>query len=594
VSDEIAHLPAWVRRRDGSQVPFEADHICQSLYSAAESLGAASPFLIRELTDAVLHFLAQETFDSIPSTAQIAEQTEKIIREIGQPSLARRYAELQRQQKTVPDPARKRITVACSDSPEFFVRDCLEAYALDTLFSRDVAAAIREGLLHIGGLTAPAGLASLVLETPRLAELPWWLALDDWRTCGGERWIVESPEWLCTRAAHPALTPHLCERLLSLPILGQRPIELHLNIAEPPAWSLAHPAPPLFTPAEEETTLQERSNFLDGLLERWKTLDAPQIPALAWHLQERSFRDESQRRQLYDLLRQALQANPQGGMPTPSALGNQANDLGRGHGTRHAQGGMPTPSALGTQANELERGHGAAHATRKPHKAIRFLFDRPRAPIALAEGIDRKCPGVLLEVGVDLAALAQRPDVSRDGATLLKKLPSLARMAVSAALQKRNYLRRQSETSPLKRRFLIERSSAAIVPLGLDEAAACSTGESLAQSPLCLEFALRILQTLKDTLHDAGRPINLDLRLDSSSLPAPLGVTIAPQRQVEIAGKLHARAGAGAMTVLLADEATANIEDLMDLLQWAWASTSVVRLQLQRAGSNLQQGELAI
>src|SRR5437764_12218946 len=88
VMDESAHLPAWVRRNDGSQVPFEADRICQSLYAAAESLGNSSAFLIRELTDAVLHFLAGDPFDRIPSTAQLASEIEKILREVGQPNLA--------------------------------------------------------------------------------------------------------------------------------------------------------------------------------------------------------------------------------------------------------------------------------------------------------------------------------------------------------------------------------------------------------------------------------------------------------------------------------------------------------------------------
>jgi ATP cone domain len=538
--DEIAHLPAWVRRRDGSQVPFDADRICQSLYAAAESLGTASPFLIRELTDVVLHFLAQEPFEAIASTSQIAEQIEKIVREIGQPSLARRYAELQRQVKTVHDPARKRITIACSDSPECFVKDCLEAYALDALFSRDVAAAIREGLLHVGGLVTPAALASLVLETPRLAELPWWLALDDWRTCGGERWIVESPEWLCTRQAHPALTPHLCERLLSLPILAQRCIELHLNIAEPPAWSLAHPAPPLFTPAEDEATLPERSNFLDGLLERWKTLDAPKIPALAWHLHERSFRDETERRQLHDLVRQALQG-----------------------------------------------------------KAIRFVFDRPRAVPMLAEGLDRKCPGVLLEIGLDLAALARRLEIGADGAGFLKKLPSLARIAVSAAQQKYRFLRGVAEDSPLKRGFLLERASAVVVPIGLQAVAHSITGASLTRSPLSLDFALQILHTLKDTLHSAGRAVNLDIRLDSSSGAFADSLSAAdqanpPRKQLEIAGKLHARAGAGTATLSIAEDAAQDLEGLVDTLAWAWSSTAVTRLQLQPAARTLEQGELPI
>src|SRR5437870_2236292 len=126
VSDEIAHLPTWVRRRDGSQVPFEADRICQALYAAAESLGTPSAFLIRELTEVVLHFLAKDPFDGIPSTTQIAEQVEKIVREVGQPSLAKRYAELQVQ----PAPTDERGAPGGAATPERTVADCLQAYAL--------------------------------------------------------------------------------------------------------------------------------------------------------------------------------------------------------------------------------------------------------------------------------------------------------------------------------------------------------------------------------------------------------------------------------------------------------------------------------
>lgn len=534
MSDEFASLPAWVRRRDGSQVPFDADRICQSLYAAAETLGTASAFLIRELTDVVLHFLAKEDFGAMPTTTYLAEMIEKIVREVGQPALARRYAELQ----TCSDPTGREsappITVACAAGPQQLVRDCLEAYALHAVFSRDVAAVIGEGLLHIQGLEAPASLSSLVLETPRLADLPWWLALDDWRACAGRRWVVESPEWLTTGHVHPGFTPHLCECLLSLPMLGERDVELHLNIAEPPHWSEAHPARPLFAPLEEESAFLERSNFLDGLVERWKSLLAPKAPAIAWHVHERSFRDDTERRQLNELVRQAL--------------------LGR---------------------------------------SVRFVFDRRHGPVALAEGLDRKCPGVLLEVGLDLAALAQRADVARDGVSFLKKLPSLARIAVSAAGQKRQYLRTLPEGSPLKRRFLIERSAAVIVPMGLDEAVVCATGESLARSPLSLDFALKILQTLKDALNEAGRSINLNLRLDSPSLPIA-DPAIALLKQLELAGKLHARAGAGTMTLLLADKSQPNVETLVELLQSAWSTTAVTRLQLQRAGGTHQQGELPI
>jgi hypothetical protein len=226
-------------------------------------------------------------------------------------------------------------------------------------------------------------------------------------------------------------------------------------------------------------------------------------------------------------------------------------------------------------------------------KAIRFVFDRPRAPVVLAEGLERRSPGVLLEVGLDLPALAERLETPRDGAAFLKKVPSLARMAVSAAAQKRQYLRDLPEASPLKHGFLIERATAAVVPLGLEEAVHRITGTSLARSPQALEFALRVLHALKSTLDEAGRGINLDLRLDGESLSAA-DVAVLPQLQLDHAGKLHARAGAGTATLLLDADAAADIPALIDRLDHVWASTSIVRLQLQRSGATVRQGELAI
>jgi hypothetical protein len=527
VSDEIAHLPAWVRRKDGSQIPFEPDRICQALFAAAESLGQASAFLIRELTDVVLHFLAKDPFDSIPTTAQIAVEVEKIVREVGQPALALRYAEMQAQ-RTSGEKATTRVTLECAPSASAFVADCLEAYALEAIFSRDVAAAVREGLVHLGGLDAPESLSSLVLETTRLAELPWWLALDDWRAAGGERWVVESPEWLCTPQMHPAVTPHLCERLLALPMLAARQVELHLNIAEPPSWAPGHQMSPLFALSEDEVASPERTNFLDGLIERWKSLEAPRVPAIAWHLHERSFSDEAETRQLQGLVRLALQGKP-----------------------------------------------------------VRFLFDRPRTPIVLAEGLDRKCPGVLLQVELDLPALADRPEVARDGATFLRKLPSLVRIAVSAAEQKRRRLRNLPADAPLKRRFLIERAAAAIVPIGLEAVVDAVTGARLVDSPLALDFARRVVASLKDTLMTAGRSLNLDLRLDLPALAVKDAA--APESPLLAAGKLHAQAGAGNAVVPVDDSAVA-----IHLLQQAWLGSAVARVQLVNKASDVQQGELLV
>src|SRR6185503_18766073 len=98
--------------------------------------------------------------------------------------------------------------------------------------------------------------------------------------------------------------------------------------------------------------------------------------------------------------------------------------------------------------------------------------------------------------------------------------------------------------------------------------------------PLSLDFALQILHTLKHALHAAGRAVHLDLRLDSSACWPEGSLSAAdsscpPRRQLEIAGKLHAGAGAGTATLLLAENASAEVESLAELLAWACASTSV-------------------
>ena len=59
---------AWVRKRDGRLVPFEADHISRSLFAAGERIGKPDPFMARELTDSVLHFLENPDLTPILKT----------------------------------------------------------------------------------------------------------------------------------------------------------------------------------------------------------------------------------------------------------------------------------------------------------------------------------------------------------------------------------------------------------------------------------------------------------------------------------------------------------------------------------------------
>ena len=84
----------WVRKRDGSLVPFEADKISRALFAASESLGRPDAFLARELTDGVVHFLGEEAESDTLQTEQIAELVAKVVRELGRPALAAAWVAL--------------------------------------------------------------------------------------------------------------------------------------------------------------------------------------------------------------------------------------------------------------------------------------------------------------------------------------------------------------------------------------------------------------------------------------------------------------------------------------------------------------------
>src|SRR5215468_5749353 len=86
---------AWVHKRDGRLVPFDADRISRALFAAGESLGRPDAFASRELTDSILHFLHAEASGAVPSTAQIAELVVKVVRELGQPALAKAFGDAQ-------------------------------------------------------------------------------------------------------------------------------------------------------------------------------------------------------------------------------------------------------------------------------------------------------------------------------------------------------------------------------------------------------------------------------------------------------------------------------------------------------------------
>ncbi|MCI0455466.1 MAG: hypothetical protein L0Z62_00635, partial [Gemmataceae bacterium] len=219
-----AILPTWVRKRDGRLVPFDSDRICQALFAATERLDQPDAFLARELTDGVVHFLAEETPGTVAASAWIAEMVAKVVRELRHPDLARAFAHLDQQAVLVrppgPRPPAVDFRFCPLASPSVVARDCLCAYSLHAVFSRDVAAAHQDGLLTLLGLEEPLGLAAHVVRPDR----------PDGLTAG--LFVLDAPE-------HDALPS------TGFTWPSERCI-VNLNLASPPSWAAASAPPPLF------------------------------------------------------------------------------------------------------------------------------------------------------------------------------------------------------------------------------------------------------------------------------------------------------------------------------------------------------------
>jgi hypothetical protein len=518
--------PAWVHKRDGRLVPFEADRISRSLFAATEELGRPDAFLARELTDGVLHFLCREAEGSTPTTADIAELVVKVVRELGQPALARAYADLARAGKKRPA---KAISVQLTpDQPlSAALADCRRAYALGAVFARDLVAAQRDGLLTLGGLDAPLELAAAVPMTPtplleRLLEVrqhtAYVVALD------GVEQVLARPA-----VDEGAAAGFVRELEIGLAATGLRAV-VNLNAA-PPAWADDLAAGPLFGVPRAGVSPDRIAALTDMLLHATAGISRARID---WHLAERDFAPEAGER-----LRRAARMAAEGA-------------------------------------------------------ALAFVFDRPRRPVPLAEGIDRRHPALLLSVGLDLPRLAAQPGSSADVTLLLRKLGSLARLALSAAVQKRDFLRRHAPDRPaLARGFLLDRARVFVAPVGLDQATRIVTGKGLCAGA-GQEFGRQVVQRLRDVLRDDGRACLIDAVLDApagfafaetgpDAVSAVAGVTpwdvAAPVKaQLRAAGPLHAIAEGGTAAMLLDPERPPNAEQVAEWLRLAWGQTEVGRV----------------
>jgi hypothetical protein len=525
--------PAWVAKRDGRLEPFDADKICQALFAASETQQAPSAFLARELTDAVVHFLAADFAGGTATTRQIAEQVVKVVRELGQPELAHAFAqgaELRGTAAAPAEPSERRVAFAFSpdEPPEEVAARCMRTYTEHAVFSRDLVAAHRDGLLRLGGLETPRCLARCMLDIShaRDADASFWAELFLVCKAAGQGLVLDGPEWLAARPGHQHPSESIFAWLAQLPAISSRDVIANVNIAQPPPWAMQRTGGPLF--AGEATANEPAAGpFPDEFLEPAPVSAVPRV-RLDWHLQARDFIAGSHHERLRRVAAMAVEGRP-----------------------------------------------------------ITFVFDRRGRPIVLAEGMDRQRPAVLMEIGLDLPAFLQLPGIAGSIDAFLDKLPSLARMVVSAGAQKRKYLRRHAEGTGLARGFLLDRARLAVVPFGLDVVVRSLTEKGPDAAAQGLELAQQGLTLLRDHLREAGAAAHLEVAIDTLAPAFASGASRAPgeadlEQQLSEAGTLHRIAGQGTSRIMLDRDADVTADRLVELLHFAWRRTELVRVMLAR------------
>jgi hypothetical protein len=510
-------------------MPFEADKISRALFAASEGLGRPDAFLARELTDGVVHFLALEVDGNVPTTEQVAELTAKVVRELGQPVLAQRFTEFARQKGerravgSEPATATKTgdvtLRFSAHDPLPAVLRNCRHTYTLHAVFARDLVAAQSDGLLTLTGLQAPFELAGCVLQPGTGAGLVE--AVEESRQVAGTFLALDGPEYDLSQQGQDG-TGWLRELGIGLRATGLAAV-VNLNSAMPPTWAHDFAEGPLFAAGPRPVDRARVSSLVDVLVDGLLRPEAAGGHArIDWHLDERDFLPGEQR--LPRLLRAALAGAP-----------------------------------------------------------VAFVFDRPRRPIPLAEGVDRQHPAVLLTVGLHLPRLAEHVvSGGRASEVFLNKLASLTRLALSAAVQKREFLRRHSKEQPaITRGFLLDRARLVVCPAGLRDAVRLLLGRDPGAGGPALGFARQVVQRLQDVLRVEGGACRLECCVDlgwpdMEMERAPGGAVADAKNQLRAA----ADAGSAAVWLRASDPPTAA--QAADWLRWAWQNTDLARLRLVR------------
>lgn len=534
MTEPLASLPApeWIYKRDGRLVSFEADKISHSLFAATETLGQPDSFLARELADSVLHFLATESEGNVPTTTQLADLVVKVVRELGHPALAQTYATARHKKGG--------LNVSGAVPFERALAELAPSENSLVLLRRLGAANLAPSFLQSTfgrdvQWTVDQGLMTVMgLDAP--LELAGWLLGKP-----GGTGVVEFLEEARGIAggyvavdgpefllSQPPAT-YVRELMIGVRTTGLRAV-VNLNSELPPPWAGTLAEGPLF--GERRQTSAQAQELGDLL---WQG-DGDHRLRVDWHLGDRDF----------------------------------------------------APAARGQLTQPIRRALEGAR--------VAFAFDRPRRTVPLAEGIDRQHPAVLLAIRIHLTRLLdvlerRIPSQSCTPELFLQKLSSLARLALSAGVQKRAFLRRLARKWPA---FLVERARLVLIPTGLSQVACRLAGEPIG-APAGLQLVRQILQHLHDVFRHESSACHLEACLDSDpfgndeSDVVPWPENVALPQQLKAMASWHKGIGVGTMALIVPHAGAVKNEEVAQLLHWTWKQTDIARLRFVAASQGSRQ-----
>ena len=204
---------------------------------------------------------------------------------------------------------------------------------------------------------------------------------------------------------------------------------------------------------------------------------------------------------------------------------------------------------------------------------------------------------MLLSVGLHLPRHAALVTDER----LLARLKSLARLALSAGLQKREFLREHVADRPeLAHGFLLDRARVVLAPVGLREVAMKLLGLAVEESEDALAFAQRIVERVSNDVSEDARTRHLSVALEGGLIElskeqsnrGPL--TNGLKGQARVAAALHEAAPLGTCMLSVPEQHSLDPISVVESLRWLWQRSKVTRVQFGKSNQSVRQLTLGI